>query len=75
MKNREDMNWEEEKAYILTRPHGKERLEIAEGCEHLICGLCGESLDAGRTWSCMFLRDKPEGTLITCDKWKKKENL
>jgi hypothetical protein len=71
MKNRDDMNWYEERDLILTFPNGKKRLKIAESCTHFISGLCGESLDAGRTWTCLFLRDEKKGTIIECDRYVK----
>ena len=71
MKNREYMNWYEERKFILTFPKEKERLKLAESCHHFISGLCGESLDAGRTWICFFLRDVPKGTILECDRYDK----
>jgi len=70
MKNREEMSWKEEKAYILTLLKGKRRLTIAENCEWFLSGLCCESLDSGRTWTCLFIRDYDKGTVIQCEKYK-----
>ena len=72
MKNREDMTWIEEREYVLTLPGGVKRLKTAEGCNHFLYGMCGESLESGRTWSCMFLRDVPKGTVIVCDRYDEK---
>jgi hypothetical protein len=74
-KNREDMNWYEERQWILdTFPYGAERLDKFESCKHECMGLCGESLDAGRAFTCLYLRELPEITLVglQCNKWEKK---
>jgi hypothetical protein len=74
MKDREDMIWSEEKELILTFPNGKKRLKLAESCVHFISGLCGESLDSGRTWTCLFIRGgEKKGTMLECDRYKKEE--
>ena len=71
LKNREDMNWEEEKQLILTFPGGRKMLKIAESCKHHLSGFCCESLNTGRTWTCLFLRKVPKGTEIACSKYVK----
>lgn len=69
--NREEMTWVEERGYILTLPKGEKRLQVAESCKHFFNGFCCESLDAGRTWACLFLRDVPKGTTIECDRYRR----
>jgi len=69
--NREEMSWEEERKYCLTLPKGKLRVRIAESCKHFLSGLCCESLDAGRAWTCFFLRDVPKETILECKRMEK----
>ena len=66
--NKEDMTWEQERQ-ILVKAKPK-LLKIAEKCKHFLCGFCCESLDAGRTWECVFIRDGyKKGTEISCSKY------
>ncbi len=70
-KKTEDMTWEEERLMLLkSHPFSLRR---AESCTHFLCGMCCESLNAGRTWNCLYLRVHSKDKNPECGRYKEVE--
>lgn len=67
----DNLTWKEQRKLIEKKQ--PELLKTAESCDHFLDGFCCESLAAGRTWDCFFIRDYKKGEVVQCTRYKELE--